>query len=72
MTGHVPGGLTVFSVDTLDDALAALEVIADGGDTSELPTCPAGCSRGPSSHSGSIEWKPVPPESTDSKATGAS
>ena len=42
VTGHIPGGLTVFSVDTLDDALAALEVIADGGDTSKLPTCPAG------------------------------
>ncbi len=42
VSGHIPGGLTVFSVDTLDDALAALEVIADGGDTSKLPTCPAG------------------------------
>jgi PDZ domain-containing protein len=42
VSGHIPGGLSVFSVDTLDDALAALEVIADGGDTSSLPTCPAG------------------------------
>jgi Lon-like protease len=42
VSGHIPDGLSVFSVDTLDDALAALEVIADGGDTSTLPTCPAG------------------------------
>ncbi len=42
VSGHIPSGLTVFSVDTLEDSLAALEVIADGGDTSTLPTCPAG------------------------------
>jgi Lon-like protease len=39
VVGHVPDGLTVFSVSTLDEALAALEVIADGGDTASLPTC---------------------------------
>ena len=39
VVGHVPDGLTVFSVATLDDALAALEVVAEGGDTASLPTC---------------------------------
>lgn len=42
VTGHVPDGLTVLSVATLDDALTALEAIANGEDTSQLPTCPAG------------------------------
>ncbi|CAN5237559.1 PDZ domain-containing protein [soil metagenome] len=41
VTGHVPAGLTVFSVDTLDDAIGALEAISDG-DTDALPTCDAG------------------------------
>ncbi|MEP6478350.1 MAG: S16 family serine protease [Rhodoglobus sp.] len=40
VTGHIPAGLTVFAVKTLDDSLAALKVIAAGGDTSKLPTCP--------------------------------
>ncbi|NKF31482.1 ATP-dependent serine peptidase containing a PDZ domain protein, partial [Pseudomonas sp. BGM005] len=39
VTGHVPDGLTVISTGTLDDSLAALEVIADGGDVESLPTC---------------------------------
>lgn len=42
VVGHVPAGLTVFAVATLDDALAALSAIADGGDTASLPTCSAG------------------------------
>jgi len=42
VTGHIPGGLTVFSVKTLDDALTALDAIRTGADTSTLPTCPAG------------------------------
>ena len=42
VVGNVPGGLDVYSVDTLDDAVAALETVADGGDTSSLPTCTAG------------------------------
>lgn len=42
VTGNIPSGLTVFSVKTLDDALAALTAINSGGDTSALPTCPAG------------------------------
>lgn len=39
VVGHVPDGLRVFSVQTLDDALAALEAIRDGGDLDALPTC---------------------------------
>jgi PDZ domain-containing protein len=41
VTGHIPAGLTVFAIETLDDSLAALEAISTGADTSELPTCPA-------------------------------
>lgn len=36
--GHVPQGLSVFSVDNLDDAYAAVVSIG-AGDTSLLPTC---------------------------------
>lgn len=36
--GHIPEGLSVFSVDNLDDAYAAVESIG-AGDTSELSTC---------------------------------
>jgi PDZ domain-containing protein len=39
VVGHIPDGLTVFSVQTLDDAIAALDTIANDGDTSALPTC---------------------------------
>ncbi len=39
VAGHVPDGLTVFSVSTLDDSLAALDVLANGGETSELLFC---------------------------------
>ncbi|MFT4219783.1 MAG: PDZ domain-containing protein [Microbacterium sp.] len=39
--GHVPDGLRVFAVDDLDDALAAVQAIADGGDLDALPTCTA-------------------------------
>lgn len=42
VTGHIPAGLTVFAVSTLDDSLAALKAIADKDDTSALPTCPVG------------------------------
>ncbi|TFD50560.1 PDZ domain-containing protein [Cryobacterium frigoriphilum] len=41
VTGHIPDGLTVFAVDTLDEAVTALEALAAGGDTSALPSCPA-------------------------------
>ncbi|MET0734516.1 MAG: PDZ domain-containing protein [Microbacterium sp.] len=42
VVGHVPDGLRVFSVEDLDDAMAALEAISDGGDLDALPTCTAG------------------------------
>jgi len=41
VVGHVPDGLEVFAVETLDDALGALDGIASG-DTAELPTCDVG------------------------------
>lgn len=40
VTGHIPDGLTVFSVATLDEALDALTAIESGTSTSSLPTCP--------------------------------
>ena len=39
VTGHIPSGLTVFAVKTLDDSLADVKAIASGGDTSKLATC---------------------------------
>ena len=41
VTGHIPDGLTVFAVETLDEAVTALDALATGADTSALPTCPA-------------------------------
>ncbi|MBK4347366.1 YlbL family protein [Lacisediminihabitans changchengi] len=41
VTGHVPSGIRVFAVTTLDDSLAALKAIRTGASTSSLPTCPA-------------------------------
>nr|WP_203139004.1 S16 family serine protease [Microbacterium sp. JZ31] len=41
VVGHIPDGLQVFSVATLDDSLTALEGIA-AGDTADLATCAAG------------------------------
>ena len=41
VAGHVPDGLTVYAVDTLDDAIAAIETVAMNSDTSALPTCTA-------------------------------
>lgn len=38
VVGHVPDGLTVFSVATLGEALTAVEAISTG-DTGALPTC---------------------------------
>ncbi|SMH46806.1 PDZ domain-containing protein [Rathayibacter oskolensis] len=38
VVGHVPDGLEVLSVSTLDEALAALQGIA-AGDTADLPDC---------------------------------
>ncbi|SDH91008.1 YlbL family protein [Agrococcus jejuensis] len=42
VVGNVPDGLHVVAVDTLDDAMTAIETVASGGDTSALPTCTAG------------------------------
>jgi PDZ domain-containing protein len=41
VVGHVPEGLTVFSVSTLEDAIDAVEAINEG-ETGSLPTCEAG------------------------------
>jgi Lon-like protease len=42
VVGHVPDGIRVFSVQTLDDALVVLDAIRTGGDLDALPTCTAG------------------------------
>jgi PDZ domain-containing protein len=39
VVGHVPGDLRVFSVEDLDDALAVLDAVSEGGDLDSLPTC---------------------------------
>jgi len=39
VAGNVPDDLTVFAVSTLDEALAAVEVVAAEGDITALPTC---------------------------------
>ena len=39
VVGHVPAGLTVFSVETLDDALVALAAVRSNGTGAGLPTC---------------------------------
>jgi len=39
VVGHVPGGLRVFSVADLDDAIAALDTLREGGDLDALPAC---------------------------------
>jgi PDZ domain-containing protein len=42
VTGHVPQGLRVLAVKTLDDSLAALKAISTKADTSGLLSCPTG------------------------------
>jgi PDZ domain-containing protein len=39
VVGHVPSGLRVFSVATLDDALDVLAALREEGDLDALPTC---------------------------------
>ena len=39
VAGHVPDGLRVVSVATLEDAVHAVTLIGDGGDASSLPGC---------------------------------
>jgi PDZ domain-containing protein len=41
VTGHIPSGLTVYSVKTLADSLKVLKTVSSGGSTSGLATCPA-------------------------------
>lgn len=42
VVGNIPEGLTVISVETLDDALTALSTIRSQGNLEALPTCSAG------------------------------
>jgi len=42
VVGHVPSGISVVAVDTLDDALSALDAIAAGQDAATLPACTLG------------------------------
>ena len=42
VAGHVPSGMHVFAVKTLDDSLAALKAVSTGRNTTKLPTCSAG------------------------------
>ncbi|MEO5920153.1 MAG: PDZ domain-containing protein, partial [Pseudolysinimonas sp.] len=41
VVGHIPAGLEVFAVSTMDEALETVETIASGGDTSSLARCDA-------------------------------
>ncbi|TQJ31774.1 PDZ domain-containing protein [Microbacterium sp. SLBN-146] len=41
VVGHIPDGLRVFSVATLDDAIGALDALREGGDLDAVPTCTA-------------------------------
>lgn len=41
VVGHIPRDLRVFSVEDLDDALAVLDAVSEGGDLESLPTCTA-------------------------------
>jgi Lon-like protease len=40
VTGHVPDGIDVFAVATLDEARTIVETIGEGGDTSRFASCP--------------------------------
>jgi len=42
VVGHVPDGLDVYAVDTLEQAVTTLETVGTGGDASALPTCTTG------------------------------
>ena len=39
VVGHIPAGLQVFAMTSLDDAIDIVQTVADGGDTSKLATC---------------------------------
>lgn len=40
VTGHVPDGIRVFAVSTLDEARTIVEAIGEGADTGEFASCP--------------------------------
>ncbi|GLI28443.1 hypothetical protein ARHIZOSPH14_26850 [Agromyces rhizosphaerae] len=42
VVGNVPGGLEVFAVSTLDEAMDVIEVVASDGDIDALPRCTEG------------------------------
>ncbi|MCU1417087.1 MAG: hypothetical protein JWP32_1261 [Schumannella sp.] len=39
VVGHIPPGLQVFAMSTLEEGISTVQTIADGGDTSKLATC---------------------------------
>ena len=41
VTGHIPSGLRVFAIKTLDDSLAVMKAINSHSSTAGLPSCPA-------------------------------
>jgi Lon-like protease len=41
VTGHVPDGIRVFAVSTLDEARTIVDTVGDGGDTDAFASCPA-------------------------------
>ncbi|SMG42508.1 PDZ domain-containing protein [Agreia pratensis] len=45
VTGHVPDGIRVFAVATLDDSLNALKAISSGTGLDALPTCDASAAK---------------------------
>jgi PDZ domain-containing protein len=45
VTGHVPDGIRVFAVSTLDDSLTALKAISSGTGLDALPTCDASAAK---------------------------
>lgn len=40
VTGHIPSGLDVYAVSTLDQSVTVLDTVAAKGDTAKLPHCP--------------------------------
>lgn len=42
VTGHIPKGIKVLAVKTIDDSMTALAAISSGTSTKELLSCPAG------------------------------
>ena len=41
VTGHIPSGLHVYAVKSLDDSIKVLDAVRTGSSTADLPTCPA-------------------------------